>query len=303
MSTATQKPDQDEELQEHSITELSDQPSAQTLDESGELRESAAPLPTATASKVAKPNPYTKKTPHDREAQVLEHTPLIKRIVTRMAARFPPGVNFEDLYQAGIIGLLDAVDKFDTSKDVQFKTYAEFRIKGAVLDELRSMDWVPRSVRAAASDWETAWRTKASELGREPNDLEMAEQMGLPLKEYHDFLIKSRPIPLLSIEEFNQRTSDEEQANLLDVFTDPTGKDPFQMLSLQQMQGKLADTIRGLSEQEKMVLSLYYNEELNLKEIGQVLGVVESRVSQIRTKAILKLRAKLRGVILNEGKG
>jgi RNA polymerase sigma factor for flagellar operon FliA len=220
-----------------------------------------------------------------------------------MAARFPPGVNFEDLYQAGIIGLLDAVDKFDTSKDVQFKTYAEFRIKGAVLDELRSMDWVPRSVRAAASNWETAWRTKASELGREPNDLEMAEQMGLPLKEYHDFLIKSRPIPLLSIEEFNQRTSDEEQANLLDVFTDPTGKDPFQMLSLQQMQGKLADTIRGLSEQEKMVLSLYYNEELNLKEIGQVLGVVESRVSQIRTKAILKLRAKLRGVILNEGKG
>ncbi|MAE16950.1 MAG: FliA/WhiG family RNA polymerase sigma factor [Deltaproteobacteria bacterium] len=303
MSTAAPKPDQDEELQEHPITGLPDLPSTQTPDESDELRESASPPPTATGNKVAKPNPYAKKTPHEREAQVLEHTPLIKRIVTRMAARFPPGVNLEDLYQAGMIGLLDAVDKFDASKDVQFKTYAEFRIKGAVLDELRSMDWVPRSVRAAASDWETAWRTKASEVGREPNDSEMAEQMGLSLKEYHDFLIKSRPIPLLSIEEFNQRTSDEEQANLLDVFTDPTGKDPFQVLSLQQMQGKLAATIKELSEQEQMVLSLYYNEELNLKEVGEVLHVVESRVSQIRTKAILKLRAKLRGVILNEGKG
>jgi len=298
MSTAPPKPTHDEELQEHSLTEPPESSIEQASDGLGELREPPAPPP--PASKVAKPNPYAKKTPLDREAQVLEYTPLIKRIVTRMAARFPPGVNLEDLYQAGMIGLLDAVDKFDASKDVQFKTYAEFRIKGAVLDELRSMDWVPRSVRAAASDWESAWRTKASELGREPSDSEMAEQMGLSLKEYHDFLIKSRPIPLLSIEEFNQRTDDEEQANLLEILKDPTGKDPFQMLSLQQMQGKLADTITELSEQEQMVLALYYNEELNLKEVGRVLGVVESRVSQIRSKAILKLRAKLRGVILND---
>lgn len=275
-------------------------PAEQVQNERGELSDSAATPPAPASSKVSKPNPYAKKTPHDREAQVLEHTPQIKRIVSRMAARFPPGVNLEDLYQAGMIGLLDAVDKFDPGKDVQFKTYAEFRIKGAVLDELRSMDWVPRSVRAAASEWEDAWRAKASELGREPSDSEMAEQMDISLKDYHDFLVKSRPIPLLSIEEFNQRTSDEEQASLLEVLKDPTRKDPFELLSLQQVQGKLADAITELAEQEQMVLSLYYNEELNLKEIGKVLGVVESRVSQIRTKAILKLRTMLRGVILDD---
>ncbi|NBR21311.1 MAG: sigma-70 family RNA polymerase sigma factor, partial [Proteobacteria bacterium] len=108
-------------------------------------------------------NPYTELTQQTREDLVLEHAPQIKRIVTRMAARFPPGVDQEELYQAGMMGLLDALEKFDATKEVQFKTYAEFRIKGAILDELREMDWVPRSVRAASNEWEGAWREKASE--------------------------------------------------------------------------------------------------------------------------------------------
>ena len=115
-------------------------------------------------------NPYAELTPQKREEIILEHAPQIKRIVTRMAARFPPGVDQDELYQAGMLGLLDALDKFDSGKDVQFKTYAEFRIKGSILDELREMDWVPRSVRAASNEWEAAWREKASELGRDPSD-------------------------------------------------------------------------------------------------------------------------------------
>lgn len=242
-------------------------------------------------------NPYTELTQQTREDLVLEHAPQIKRIVTRMAARFPPGVDQEELYQAGMMGLLDALEKFDASKEVQFKTYAEFRIKGAILDELREMDWVPRSVRAASNEWEGAWREKASELGREPTDTEMASQMDLSVSEYHQFLNKANPIPLISIEEFKTHTDDSETANLLEILSDPDSKDPFSLVSLQQMQTKLSDAILKLNEQEQLVLSLYYDEEMNLKEIAQILGVVESRVSQIRTKSILKLRAMLQQML------
>ncbi len=242
-------------------------------------------------------NPYTELTQQSREELVLEHAPLIKRIVTRMAARFPPGVDQDELIQAGMLGLLDAMEKYDASKDVQFKTYAEFRIKGAILDELREMDWVPRSVRAKGNEWESAWRAKSSELGRDPSDQEMASQMKMPLKEYHRFISQANPIPLISSEEFKTHTGEEEAVNLLEILADPESKDPFSLVSMQQMQNKLADTILKLTEQEQLVLSLYYEEELNLKEIAQVLGVVESRVSQIRTKAILKLRAMLKEVI------
>ncbi len=244
-----------------------------------------------------KTNPYADKSQYSREDLVLQHAPLIKRIVSRMAARFPPGVDQEELIQAGMIGLLDAVDKFDPGKDVQFKTYAEFRIKGAILDELRSMDWVPRSVRNAATEWDEAWRSKASELGREPTDTEMSTQLGLSLSEYHEFLAKAKPIPLISFEEFSAGLDEDESVSLLDAISDPDAKDAYDSLSMQQLQDQVALAIETLTEQEQMVLALYYNEELNLKEIGQVLGVVESRVSQIRTKSILKLRSKLKEVI------
>ena len=171
-------------------------------------------------------NPYTELTQQTREDLVLEHAPQIKRIVTRMAARFPPGVDQEELYQAGMMGLLDALEKFDASKEVQFKTYAEFRIKGAILDELREMDWVPRSVRAASNEWEGAWREKASELGREPTDTEMASQMDLSISEYHQFLNKANPIPLISIEEFKTHTDDSETANLLEILSDQIPRIP-----------------------------------------------------------------------------
>jgi len=239
-------------------------------------------------------NPYTKKTQQSREDQLIEHAPLVKRVVTRMVARFPPGVDQAELEQVGMIGLLDAVDKFDPTRDVKFKTYAEFRIKGAILDELRSMDWVPRSVRAATNKWGKAWRSQTFEIGREPSDLEMAEQMGMNLDEYHEFILKASPTPLISIEEFKVHSNQEDSVSLLDILAKPGEKDPFVLLSMQQMKNKLVEAVSQLDEREQLVLSLYYQKEMNLKEIGEILGVIESRVSQIRTKTILKLRAKLR---------
>ena len=239
-------------------------------------------------------NPYTEQTRQSREEQLEKHAHLVKRVVTRMAARLPPGVDQDELYHVGSIGLLDAVDKFDPKRDVQFKTYAEFRIKGAILDELRSMDWVPRSVRAATNEWSKAWRKMTFEHGREPSDHEMAEEMDMNLDEYHQFIVKASPTPLISIEEFKAQSNQEESISLLDILSKPGEKDPFDLLSMQQMKNKLAEAVSQLDEREQLILKLYYEEDLNLKEIGEVLGVIESRVSQIRTKIILKLRAKLR---------
>ena len=239
-------------------------------------------------------NPYTEQTRQSREEQIEKHAHLVKRVVTRLAARLPPGVDKEELYHVGSIGLLDAVDKFDPKRDVKFKTYAEFRIKGAILDELRSMDWVPRSVRSATNEWSQAWRKKTFEHGREPTDQEMAEELDMTLDEYHQFIVKASPTPLISIEEFKSQSNQEESTSLLDILSKPGEKDPFDLLSMQQVKNKLAEAISNLEEREQLILKLYYEEDLNLKEIGEVLGVIESRVSQIRTKIILKLRAKLR---------
>jgi len=239
-------------------------------------------------------NPYTEKTRQSREEQLEKHAHLVKRVVTRMAARLPPSVDQDELYHVGSIGLLDAVDKFDPKRDVQFKTYAEFRIKGAILDELRSMDWVPRSVRSATNEWSEAWRKMTFEHGREPSDQEMSEKMDMTLDEYHQFIVKASPTPLISIEEFKSQSNQEESASLLDILSKPGEKDPFDLLSMQQMKNKLALAISELDEREQLILKLYYEEDLNLKEIGEILGVIESRISQIRTKTILKLRAKLR---------
>ena len=164
-------------------------------------------------------NPYTEKTQQNREEELIKYAPLVKRVVTRMAARFPPGVDSDELYQVGMIGLLDAVDKFDPGRDVKFKTYAEFRIKGAILDELRSMDWVPRSVRAATNEWSRAWRSKTFESGREPSDQEMAEHMDMNMEEYHEFMLKASPTPLISIEEF------QDHSNHCLLYTSPSPRD------------------------------------------------------------------------------
>ncbi len=239
-----------------------------------------------------RPNPYAQQAKKSREDLVLEHAYLIKRIVKRMAMRLPKGVDEDELYQAGALGLMDAVDKFDPSKDVKFTTYAEFRIKGSILDELRAMDWIPRSVRNAGNQLEAAYTKLSNQFSREPTDAEMAKEMEMPLKEYHEYIAKARPIPLVSIEDLGH--DEDESTNLLDVLADPDTDDPLAVLSMQNMQESLAQAITQLTEQEQMILSLYYMEEMNLKEIGEILGVSESRISQIRTKTIVKLRAMMK---------
>ncbi|MBF0277575.1 MAG: FliA/WhiG family RNA polymerase sigma factor [SAR324 cluster bacterium] len=242
------------------------------------------------------PNPYAQQAQKSREDLVLENAHLIKRIVSRMSARLPSEVDKDELYQAGSLGLLDAVDKFDPGKEVQFKTYAEFRIKGAIIDELRSMDWIPRSVRSAATQMEHAHTTLTNTLGREPSDAEMAHELDMSTKEYYQFLAKSRPIPLVSLSNYG-KAGDEDSQDMLEVIEDPDVEDPFATFSSGEMQQKLAGAIKTLPEQEQLILSLYYMEEMNLKEIGEVLGVSESRVSQIRTKVIVKLRVAMKSVM------
>ena len=244
-----------------------------------------------------KPNPYADKSQQSREQQVLKYAPLLKRIVSRMASRFPPEVDPEEVYQAGIIGLLDAVDKFDPSRDIQFQTYAEYRIKGSILDELRALDWVPRGVRAAATEWERAWNEQCSALGREPSDSEMAAKLEMPLNQYHEFVAHASPLSLVTLDHLGGGGDEEEGQSLLDILRDPDGSDPFSELSMHQLKNRLQEAIEELPEREQTVISLYYIEELNMKEVASVLGVGEARVSQLHTKIILKLRAKLRRVL------
>ena len=244
-----------------------------------------------------KANPYADKSQQSREQQVLKYAPLLKRIVSRMASRFPPEVDPEEVYQAGMIGLLDAVDKFDPSRDIQFQTYAEYRIKGSILDELRALDWVPRGVRAAATEWERAWNEQCSVLGREPSDSEMATKLEMPLNQYHEFAANASPLSLVTIDQLGGSGDEEDGQSLLDILRDPDGSDPFSELSMHQLKNRLQEAIEELPEREQTILSLYYIEELNMKEVAAVLGVGEARVSQLHTKIILKLRAKLRRVL------
>ena len=241
-------------------------------------------------------NPYARYVYQgkSREELVVEYAPLVKQIALRLAARLPDNLEREDLIQAGMIGLLDAIEKYDPQREAQFRTYAEFRIKGAMLDDLRASDWIPRSVRENADRVGRAQVALQAELGRNPEEVELAAHLEMSLGGYHELLLKSRAVPLLSIESLHVAGGEEDQANIFDVLEDPTCLEPLEVLSLQHLQEQLAQAIADLPEKEQLVLSLYYDEDLNLKEIGAVMGITESRASQIRTQAILRLRAQLK---------
>ncbi len=246
-------------------------------------------------------NPYAQHAyqAKSREEVVLEYAPLVKHIANRLAARLPSNLQVDDLVQAGMIGLLDAIEKYDPRREAQFRTYAEFRIKGAMLDDLRAGDWIPRSVRSNADRLQQAIVALMAELGRRPDEFEIAAKLGLSLAEYHELLLKSRAIPLLQIEDLNAYRDDDD-GNIFDVLEDAAINNPLDTLSLHDLQERLAGAIAGLPEKEQLVLSLYYDEDLNLKEIGEVLGITESRVSQIRTQAIVRLRAALESIASHE---
>ncbi len=230
--------------------------------------------------------------PERRDELILAYTPLIKYIATRLLSRLPPSISLDDLISAGIIGLIDAIDKFDLGKNVQLKTYAEFRIRGAMLDELRSLDWVPRSVRGKINQLESAYNELEHNLGRPANDEEVAQALGVSLAEFHRLLDETKSVTFMDVEQLRQNSLDAGAgfAELLEH----DDLDPFSSVNLAQVRQLVAQAITGLSEKEKLVVSLYYFEELTMKEIGLVLGYTESRISQMHSKATLRLRAKLK---------
>jgi RNA polymerase sigma factor for flagellar operon FliA len=236
----------------------------------------------------------------NRDELILKYAPLIKYIAHRLAMRLPPHISTEVLVSAGVIGLMDALNKYDPSKNVQFKTYAEFRIRGAMLDELRSLDWVPRSIRQKAAQLEKTFLTLERKRGGPVEDDEVAKELGLTLEEYYNLITEIKGISLLDLEGLRYQIPQFVEENFLTLLIDEKENDPFHLLSLEELKKILARAIDELSPKEKTVISLYYYEEMTLKEIGAVLGFTESRICQIHTKAILKLRGKIKSYLYEE---
>lgn len=215
-----------------------------------------------------------------------EHAPLVKKIALHLMARLPASVQLEDLMQAGMIGLLEAAQRYSSTKGATFETYAGIRVRGAMVDEIRKGDWVPRSVHRNARRISQAIKAVEDRLGREAQDLEVAEELGMELSEYHSSLSDANSGRLFSLDELNESGD-------LPIEEAETSDNPLDGLASDAFRRNLAEAIEELPEREKLVLSLYYQEELNLKEIGAVLGVSESRVSQIHSQAALRLRGRL----------
>jgi len=223
-----------------------------------------------------------------REDLIREFAPMIKYVADRMSMRLPSGISREDLLSAGVLGLNDAINKFKAEKGVKFKTYASYRIRGAMVDELRKMGWASRSVirdNQQINDIKDALQLK---LGRVPNDIEMAEQLGIKVEAYHEKLWRTRRISLVSLDEpLSDGTPPRMDSQKSE---DPS---PFEALKAQELKQVIAGEIATLSKNEQMVISLYYYDELTLKEIGKVLDLTESRISQIHSNVLSKLRTKL----------
>jgi len=226
----------------------------------------------------------------ERDRLLLEHLPTVRYLARRIHERLPQHVELEDLISAGVVGLIDAFTKFDHTKKVQFKSYAQFRIRGAILDSLRTLDWSPRELRRKGRAVEEAIRATTQRLGRAPAEQEIATEMGLTLSEFQQLLgdLKGLEIGSLHIE----RTEDSGDQELAYIPGSPE-EDPLFRCLKGEMKQRLTDAIEDLPERERLVLTLYYYEELTMKEIGLTLGVVESRVSQIHSAAVLRLRVAL----------
>jgi RNA polymerase sigma factor FliA len=225
-----------------------------------------------------------------REQQIRDFLPFIKYQVLRLAGRLPPEMDIQDLTHAGILGLLDALEKFDASRGTQLKTYAEFRIRGSILDELRAMDWASRSTREKMKRLDEAHISLERLHQRPPSEEEMAHYLGLGMEEFHHLALDARSVGLVSIDDLlNQDLRD--PMELKDAGSDG---DPHEQYALKEVRSRIVQALQTLSDRERLVLNLYYYEELTMKEIGLTLNVTESRVSQIHSQALVRLRARLR---------
>lgn len=239
-------------------------------------------------------------TTENREEVIKQYSPMIKYVANRIAMRLPPHIEVDDLISVGVLGLIDAITKYDPTRGAKFKTYAEFRVRGAILDELRSMDWVPRSVRQKASNVDSVVQKLQSKLGRPPEDEEVAGEMGISLDQFFDTLNETKSMPVLSLEGLGIAKETGEQQSLLDCLAGKGDTDPQTQIRLNELKEIIAQAIDTLPEKARLMITLYYYEELTMKEIGAVLDVTESRVSQIHSKAVFKLCTELKALIAEE---
>jgi len=229
-----------------------------------------------------------------RERLVVAYSPLVKYVAGRMSSGLPSHVEEADLISYGLIGLINAIERFDLAREIKFETYAIPRIRGAIIDELRSLDWVPRSVRARAREIEQANAKLEHKLHRAPTDEEMAAELSVSIEDFQASLVQISNSAIAALDElWSVSDSSGDQVSLLDTLHDPDAPDPERIVDATELKDRVADAIARLPEREKLVIALYYYENLTLREIGEVLGVTESRVSQLHTKAVLRLRSHL----------
>jgi RNA polymerase sigma factor FliA len=236
-----------------------------------------------------------------RERLVLAYAPLVKYVAGRMSSGLPSHVEESDLISYGLLGLISAIERFEPEREIKFETFAITRIKGSIIDELRSLDWVPRSVRTKAREIERMNAKLEHKLHRAPTDKEMAEGLEVTVEEFQESLVRISNSSVVALDElWTVSDSSGDQVSLLDTIQDPQAADPATEMDTTEMKDRLADAIARLPEREKLVVALYYYENLTLREIGEVLGVTESRVSQLHTKAVLRLKSRLQGDPLGE---
>jgi len=234
------------------------------------------------------------KSPVDRENIILKYAPLVKYVAGRVAIGLPTNVEFDDLVSYGVFGLMDAIEKYDPFRGIKFETYAIARIRGAILDGLRSNDWVPRSVRQKARELERICAELENKLGRSASDREICEAMEVSLSEFYQLLSEVSCTTLSSLDELWMiNSNDDDSVRVLDLIRNNDSEDPLVHVELEEIKSTLGTAIDCLPERERMVIALYYYEGLTLKEIGQIMEISESRVSQIHTKAIFRLRGRL----------
>ena len=237
------------------------------------------------------PSTYSAKGRLDVNAMLRQYSPLVRRLAHQMMAKLPANVEVDDLIQVGMIGLADALSRLDPAQGVQIETFATQRIRGAMLDELRGADWLSRGTRKQQRDIEKAVHRLEQRLGRAPHESEIAVEMGLSLDDYQEMLGKVRGTQLIYLEDMS---GDEGDQDFLDRHVADRGSDPQHLLQDDRMRHALVEAIKKLPEREQLVMSLYYEEDMNLKEIAAVLGVTESRVCQLHSQSIARLRVKLR---------
>ena len=234
---------------------------------------------------------YTVKGKADKNFLLTEHMPLVRKLAHHMKAKLPPSVEVDDLIQAGMIGLLDAINRYEDNHGAQFETYAVLRVRGAMLDELRNCDWLPRSMRQNMRKIEEAMNTLQQRLGHPPTESEVAKLLKMTLAEYQEMLSDGGGHQLVYYEDFHDAESGD---SFLDRYYSDEAGDPLNSLLEGDFRQAVINAIEALPEREKLLMGLYYEQELNLKEIGAVMGVSESRVSQLHTQAVARLRAALR---------